>query len=728
MATQSKKKNPPNGVITPNAAQRRASHFPDWLRHEWLWGAALILALFVVYTPVWFAGFIWDDDLLITTNPCIIGPLGLKEIWTTRAADIAPLTLTTFWLEHALWGLAPLPYHLVNVLIHAVSAVLLWQILRKLQVPGAWLGAALWALHPVQTESAAWVTEMKNTESGFFYLLSIFFFLRWLKSREAEGRSRGLWDYGFTLFFAALAMAAKSSTVILPIVLILCAWWQEGRWQWRNVARVVPLFMMTLGSTALSFWTQGLHLTTVSGPYAGKSWPERLAAAGDAIWFYLGKLVWPYPLSTIYPRWQIDTGDWTSYLPSLAVLVILVILWLYRETWARPWFFAFAYFLATLLPVLGLFKNTIFVYSPVFDHFQYLGSMGPLALAGAGLIRLAKLALPARPQLRTSLFAGLLLVLAIMSWQRVWAYQSQETLWTDTLAKNPACWIAHNNLGNVFQQRGQTNEAMAQFQMALAIDPDYAAAHNNLGNTLLQNGRVDEAMTHYEKALELNPSYAEALNNLGNVLLQKGCTDEAMVDFEKALQINFYYAEAHNNLGNALEQKGLTDEAIGEYQEALKINPGFADGHSNLGVCLIQEGQYDQAITQFQEAIKINPNKANVHNNLGTVFYDQGRLDEAIAQYQEGLKIDPNAAGARCNLGNALVQKGRLDEAIAQYKLALETVPNLVDAHNDLGIALVKSGHLREAIEQFKTVVRLNPRDSNARNNLAKAEQASDYK
>jgi hypothetical protein len=347
--------------------------------------------LFVVlaYTPVWKAGFVWDDETILTANPCIVGPLGLKEIWTTPATDICPLTLTTFWTEHALWGLNPLPYHLVNVLLHGACAILLWRVLCSLHVRGAWLGAALWALHPVAVESVAWITEMKNTESGLFFLLSILFFLRCLRTKDLDERNEGRWSYALSLLFGALAMAAKSSTVILPVALCLCAWWIEGRWHWRNVARMVPIFLMSIAASALSIWTQRLHLATATDPQWVRTWPERLATAGDAVWFYLGKLLWPHPLITIYPRWQIDAGQRISYLPLLAVIIILSIFWFTRRsggTGSRACFFAFAYFIVALLPILGLIDNYIFQYSLVFDHFQYLASIGPLALIGTGLV------------------------------------------------------------------------------------------------------------------------------------------------------------------------------------------------------------------------------------------------------------------------------------------------------------------------------------------------------
>ncbi|HEV3271127.1 MAG TPA: tetratricopeptide repeat protein [Candidatus Methylacidiphilales bacterium] len=522
-----------------------------WFNRDWLWGVILVLAVILTYQPVWYAGFVWDDDVYITANPCIIGPLGLKEIWTTSAADISPLTFTTFWVEHALWGLAPLPYHLVNVLLHGTCAVLLWRVLRSLRVPGAWLGAALWALHPVQVESAAWITETKNTQSGLFFLLSILFFVRWLRAEEPDKRTGGGWNYALTLLFAAMAMASKSSTVVLPIVLCLCAWWIEGRWQWRNMARVVPIFLMSLAAGALSMWTQGLHLAMTPDPRWVRTWPERLAAAGDAVWFYLGKLVWPHPLITIYPRWQIDAGQWVSYLPLLAVIIVLFVLWLRRESSLRPVFFVFAYFLVALLPALGLVDNPIFRYSLVFDHLQYLAGMGPLALVGAGLARFSNFPVSGKPRLPSLLGAGLLLVLAILSWQRTWVYESRESLWTDTLAGNPDSLAGHGNLGNVLLQKGRVDDAIAQYQTALKINPNDALAHFNLGNAFSQKGHLDEAIAEYQKALAISPNHADAHNNLGIALAKKGEVDEAIAQFQEALRLNPGYPNAQNNLAKA---------------------------------------------------------------------------------------------------------------------------------------------------------------------------------
>jgi tetratricopeptide (TPR) repeat protein len=619
---------------------------PSWFRRDWLWGLILMLSVILTYTPAWKAGFIWDDDTILTANPCIVGPLGLKEIWTTSAADICPLVLTTFGLEHALWGLEPLPYHLVNVLLHGACAILLWRVLRSLRVQGAWLGAALWALHSVEVESVAWITEMKNTESGLFFLLSILFFVRWLRAKDLGGRTGGGWSYALSSIFAALAIASKSSTVILPVVLCLCAWWIEGRWHWRNVARAVPVFLMAIAASALSIWTQGLQLAKFTDPQWVRTWPQRLATAGDAVWFYLGKLLWPHPLITIYPRWLIDAGQWVSYLPLLTVIVILSIFWLRRELWSRACFFAFAYFLVALLPALGLIDTYIFRYSLVFDHFQYLASIGPLALAGTGLVRLSDFIIPKKPWLQSALCAGLLLILGTASWQRTWVYESEDALWTDELAKNPNCWLGHYNLGNALLQKGQVDDAVAQYQKAVEIYPNYQEAHGNLGLALFQKGQVDDAVAQYQKAVEINPNYVQAHYNLGVALFQKGQVDDAVAQYQRAVEIDPNFAAAHIDLGNAFFQKGHLEEAIAQFQKAVEINPE-AEAHYDLGNALLQKGHLDEAITQCQRALEIKPNYAEAHYNLGVALAQKGQLDEAIMQFQEVLRLKPDFSPAQ---------------------------------------------------------------------------------
>jgi protein O-mannosyl-transferase len=614
-ATQSKAA--PTSASGPGVAWPR---FPMWLL-----GVLLVLGTVLAYQPVWRAGFIWDDDQHLTNNPCVVGPAGLSGIWTSSAARICPLVLTSFWVQHKLWGLQPLPYHLFTLLLHAGSALVLWRVLVRLRVPGAWLGAALWAWHPVQVESVAWITELKNTQSGLFYMLAGLFFVR----ARSAGQAR--WNDGAAVACAALAMASKSSTVILPLMLGLCEWWLQRGWQWRSALRLAPYLALAAASSALALWTQGLE--GARGAEWVRSWPERFLTAGKVVWFYLGKLAWPHPLIFIYPKWAIDARQLTAWLPLALLLVVLVVLWRGRQGWSRGLFMAFACFVVALLPVLGLANHYFLRYSFVGDHFQYLAAAGPLALAGAVLTAAGKawgrMSAPLAPLARTfptfwsaglrpgaaenigrrrvgdgrstlwesqggggiswpGLAAGavLLLALAVLTWKQAFVYADEETLWRDTLASNPACWPAYNNLGTLLEGKGQLDEAIRQYQEALRLNSDNAEARNNLGSAFTKKGQGDEAIRQLQEALRLNPDIAVAHNNLGIALAGKGQLDEAIRQYQEALRLKPDYAQAHNNLGGAFYQQGRTGEAIGQFQEALRLDPDYANARKNLDLVL----------------------------------------------------------------------------------------------------------------------------------------------
>jgi len=710
-------------VSVPRPAARKiasALPLPEWLKGDWMWGLLLVLAVFVTYTPVWWAGFIWDDDEQLMANPCIVGPLGLKGIWTTGYGGYYPLVLTTFWVEHALWGLAPLPYHLVNVLLHGACAILLWRVLRELAMPGAWLGAALWALHPVQVETVAWITELKNTQSCLFYLLAIWFFLGW-QEREISGEKGMERDYLQALLFALLAVLSKPSTVVLPAVLGLVWWWRGGRWEWRQVWRLAPFFLIGLAASAWAVVEQKFN-SGATGPQWEQTWPERFVIAGQAVWFYLGKLLWPHPLIFIYPRWQTGAAQVAAWLPLGTVALAFLVLWIYRQRGARPVLFAFAYFVLALFPVLGFFNVYFFRYSFVGDHFQYLASMGPLALAGAGLARCSELLPRKKTWLHAPLYSGLLLILAVLSWRQSWIYQNLGTLWQDTLAKNSDCWMAHDNLGKFLTSLGKMDEAAAQFQSSLAINPNDDTALIDLGVVYQKTGRVDDAIIQFQKALAIDPRLVQAIGNLGNTLMQEGRMPEAFAQFQKALAVDPANANAHNDLGGFLSQTGQFDEAISQYEKALELDPNLPGARFSLGNALVQKGRFQEALAQFQKVLETDPANVGAHNNLGGIFLRAGQLDQAMNQYQQVLALDPNSAEAHNNLGFILLQKRQIDQAIAECEKSLQINPSLVFAHNNLGQALLQKRQTDQAITQFQEALLLNPHYTEAQDNLAKAE------
>ncbi len=719
------------------------------MRESWkyisLRAGLLLLLTVVTYLPALRGGFIWDDDDHLTANAAMTAPGGLRQIWSSLPVSrYYPLTLTTFWVERRLWGLLPLPYHAVNILLHAISAALLLLLLRRLNVPGACLAAAIWAVHPVNVESVAWITELKNTQSGLFFFLALLF---WLRYRE---QSKAAW-YGWALFCYGAALLSKPSTVILPGMFLLLAWWRRERWSRTDFLRLVPFVALAAGMSALTVIEQHGHIVRSGGTDWSLTIPQRVAVTGFDLWFYAGKLFWPVPLSFVYPRWEIDTGRFVSFVPVLGVLAVLMALWKFRRRpGARACLWGIGYFIIALLPVLGLLDIFYFRYSFVADHFQYLAGIGLMALAAAGITTAVRSSV-----VRGGLGTALVLSLCALSWRHCGAFQTSETLWRDTIAANPGGWMAHYNLGATLVASGRMEEGMAQYERALQANPQYAEAHNNLGTALMASGRAEEGMAQYKQALQINPRfggahynlglalvasgktnegmaqyeqalhanpyYAEAHNNLGAALVASGRIKEGMAQYEQALQANPQYAEAHNNLGLVLVQSGEINEGIAQYEQALQANPDDVKAHNNLGLTLVQSGRFQEAITHLQEALRLRPNDAETHYNLGLALAQSGRFQEAITHFQEAVRLRPNYAGAYNNLGGALVQSGRIEEGMAQYERALQIDPHFAQAHNNLGTALVHSGKIEEGIAQFEQALQANPRYAKAHYNLGLA-------
>ena len=707
-----------------------AAETPPATRAEHLralgFGALLVAAVVVVYWGTLAHGFIWDDDLHVTANPRIIGPEGLREIWTTAAANYFPLVLTNFWVQHALWGLNPLGYHAITIGCHALCALLLWRVLLALRVPGAWLGAALWALHPVQVESVAWISELKNTQSGLFFLLAIWFWVKWLDSARSRELQRvealpvlrpltGARGYVLALFCALLALLSKPSTVMLPVVLALCTWWQRGDLRLRELARLVPFFALSAVVSGWTIWEQRVHSGAV-----GAEWShgllERCAIAGKTAWFYLGKLVWPHPLSFIYPRWA-TTARPLDLLPATVALAGLGALW-WRRAQLRPLFLAVAFFVALLFPVLGFFDVYFFRYSFVGDHFQYLASMGPLALVGAGLAQ-------AWPRLRPVLAAAVLLTATGLTVQQARDYRDRETLWRATLARNPGALMAWLNLAATLADEGRHGESIATFQHALTLAPDNAVAHSDLGCELLFAGRSADALRHLEQAIRLTPNRPEPHNNLGNVLRTVGRSDEAITHYRRAIELDPNYADAHNNLGAELAERGRPAEALPHFSAALRLKPKNADAHNNLAIALRMLGRFDDALARHETALRLKPDLAEAEAGLGQTLVAAGRGAEALPHLQRALQLKPDLARAHEALGTALAADHREDEAFAQFERAVQLAPNSPVMRNNFGTALARAGRTAEAIAQFEGALRVAPDFAPALVNLGMALCAS---
>jgi tetratricopeptide (TPR) repeat protein len=591
---------------------------PEQARRARRLAAAAIVALAVLaYLPSLRNGFIWDDDRYVTDNTELRSAAGLASIWLTPGApehlyhQYYPLVHTTFWVEHHLWGDHAAGYHAVNVLLHALCALLAWRVLVRLRVRGAWLAAALFAVHPVHVESVAWITERKNLLSAAFALGAT---LAWLgfagldpARPSAAGRAR--W-YGLAFGLFACALLSKTVACTLPVAFLLVLWWKRGRIRAREVAQLAPFLAAGL---ALGLLTASIERTSVGA--AGAAWDlslaERCLIAGRAVCFYAAKLAWPSGLTFIYPRWALDAGDARQWLFVAAVAAAIAALWAARRRIGKGPLVAALFFVLTLSPALGFVDVYPMRFSFVADHFQYLASVGPIALVAA-----AGASLAAARGARVVLAAAALAALGSLTWQRQAAYANEEQLWRDTLARNPACWMAHNNLGMVLVRSGREPEAVAHFEAALALNPDDEKAQCNLGTSRLKAGRVDDAIEHLQRAVRIDPGYPEARNNLGTALAHAGRPAEAFAQYEQALRLRPDYAEAHYNFALALAAAGRLDDAVAHYEDALRIEPANADAHNNLGNALAQAGRLQEALPHFERAVQLDPRSAAARANL----------------------------------------------------------------------------------------------------------------
>jgi tetratricopeptide (TPR) repeat protein len=604
---------------------------------------------------VWHAGFIWDDQAHVTNNLNLRSVRGLWRVWFEPEASqqYYPLQLTSYWVEFHLWGLQPRGYHLVNVLLHAGNAILLWQVLRRLEVPGAWLAGAIFAVHPVEVESVAWISERKNVLSGMFYLLALLALLRYrpLTAVAGEHRKSDWRFYLLGLFLFVCALLSKTVACSLPAVMALLIWWKNGRVEWRDVYALTPLFVIGAVLGLMTAWLEKHHVGA-----AGTDWSltfvQRCLLAGRVLWFYAGKLVWPHPLSFVYSRWEIDARVWWQYLFPAAALAVLIALWLLRRRVGRGPLVAVTCFAGMLFPALGFFDVYPFRFSFVADHFQYL--------AGAGLIALV-VSVGTQACRRTGHLGRLLgllvalivlTALASLSWARAHAYRDDVTLWRDTLAQNPRCWLAHTDLGYDLSKMGRVQEALSHEQEAVRLKPDYAEARNDLGVALQAAGRVQEAIVQYESALQINPHSAEAHCNLGNGLFDLGKFEEAIAQYEQALRIKPDYTKAHLNLADAhyrlakaLEQTGRSREAIGHYEQALALQPDFADACNNLAWLLATRAQAEggdavRAVELAQRACELTGNRrAGCLDTLAAAYAAAGRFREAVATAEKAIEL-----------------------------------------------------------------------------------------
>lgn len=607
------------------------------------WVFVLLCAIILVaYFPALKGDFLWDDAGHVT-QPELQSWSGLARIWlepgTTQ--QYYPLLHSAFWLEHRLWGDATPGYHLINVLWHAASACLLIALLRRLAIPGAMLAGLVFALHPVCVESVAWIAEQKNTLSTLFYLAAA---LAWLRYEDERRPAR----YAVATLWFAAALLTKTVTATLPAALLVIAWWRRGRLTWRgDLAPLLPWLVLGVSAGLGTAWFE-THQIGAKGDDFALSIVERGLLAGRVVWFYLGKLVWPAGLTFFYPRWTIDTGDVGQLVFPIATLVVLVaaIAWSRRD---RGPLAAALLFGGTLVPVLGFVNVYPFIFSYVADHFQYLACLGMIVFLVATAVR-------GFPLLRWPRWSGpvaatvVLLVLGSLTWRQSGMYRDVFALYETTLARNPASWAAHLNLGTALDETGRPDEALPHLQRALELKPDHPETLNSLGNVLNRLGRPDEARPLLERAIQLQPRFAVAHNTLGTILMALAQGDAGMAAFERALEIDPRFTQARVNLGWALANSGRKGAALEQLALARREEPDFADAEFKTGLIYAMSGRMADAAPHVRRAVELQPNDPEMRHILGRILLDFGRTADAAEQFETALQLAPGHAGAHAGL------------------------------------------------------------------------------
>ncbi|MHB1157144.1 MAG: tetratricopeptide repeat protein [Phycisphaerales bacterium] len=689
-----------------------------------LFAAALLALTVLAYLPALHSGYIWDDDQYVTLNQNLRSVQGLADTWFKPQSlpQYYPLVHTTFWIEYHLWGLNPLGYHIVNVLLHAICAILLWRLLRRLKIlsggggeAASLLAAAIFALHPIEVESVAWITERKNVLSMLCYLLAIGAYLRfdplgltplpqvWERSGEGDEhsstssansqagrnqashphpsplpeRERGdarhplWWAAAMTLFIAALL--SKSVTASLPAAILLLIWWKRGRITRRDFTATLPFFIL---GAAMGLYTVYLERTHVGafGSDFNFSFIDRCLIAGRALWFYAGQLLWPANLIFIYPRWRINAADATQYLYPGAAIIVTAALWFARRRIGRGPLAAWLFFVGTMFPAMGFLNVYPFIFSFVADHFQYHAGIGLVVLGSCAIMRLMR---PASERQRMIVVTFIPLVLAGLTFHQCRLYYKDEkTLWTRVLERNPSAWMAHNNLGTVLLKEERFEEALSHFQQTLRMKPDHSRANKNMGAALLGLHRYEEAVAEYRTAMKVEPLDPYVHCGLGLALQHIGQMQPATDQFRAALKLKPDFADAHNYLAASLLLAGQPQQAIAEYREAIRLQPDHHEAHTGYAYALQMTGRPDEAAAEFAKAIQLKPELADNRHNLAAILQLQGRVEQAVTELQKVVAAKPTDIAARLDLAYNLEQLGRHDQAAAQYEQALRVAPN----------------------------------------------------
>jgi len=744
------------GFIKPGACEdspSSAGRSPIW-RTFLLAGAVGVLGG-AGFLPTLNVGLLPDDDRYVTENRLLHDWAGLKRIWSDPNAmeQYYPLTFTSFWVEHQLWGSDLKGYHAVNILIHALNAVLVYILMRGLRLPGAFLIAALFGLHPANVSSVAWVAERKNVLSTAFCLGSLLCCARFLNLDRSDERPGGSWVYcvsGLILFCCALL--SKTVTATLPVAILVMMWWRRRKPDARAALALVPMFGFAAALGTVTIRAER-ELSGAADKMFEFSLVERVLIAGRAVWHYAATLLAPFNLCMAYPRWNIDTGAWWWYLFPLLAVCVLVFAWFLRGRIGRGVFTGCVLFVVTLGPALGLVSFSYMQHSFVADHLVYLPSIPMLALCISVATFLARRWTRVSSKI-PSVAAGVLICgLALMTWNRSTIYADEEKLWNETIAKNPNSFMAWNSLGIYHRSKGDLDRAISDYTKAIELNPDPFSEYHNRANAYFQKHQYDQAIADYDKAVELAPDNVKTYavrSYLGRaaVLEATGNLDKAVADYTEALRLDPHDPSPYVARARAHIRKGQYAEVILDCTAAIELNPGDHSAHCLRSLALQMTGELDRAMRDLERAIELDPTKPTYYINRGALHTERRDHVSAVRDFTKAIDLDPGKAAVYYNRARVHHQAGQYDLAISDYSSAIERAPGafapyvlksylhraeayekkgdvskaLADrtaAHVLTGEILTRAGRYAELIGHWRSVLRLRDDSVVALNTLA---------
>ena len=703
---------------------------------------AFLAAIFVFYFPALSGEFIWDD-VFFHGERAIHSWSGLWSIWfapseMAKEGHYWPITYTTFWLEHKLFGLNPVGHHIVNCLLYFTSVVLIWRLLLKLEVPGAWAISMIFTVHPLHVESVAWLIERKGLLSALFYLGAVHV---WLRFRE----SPSLKTYALALGLYALGLLSKSTVVTLPAALLVLLWWKQERISAQDIMRVLPFFIVgftiTLGDYLFYVTREELDLAY--------SFLERVLIAAQAVWFYVGKLLWPANLMVIYPHFDVSVGNLVAWLFVAATVGVLILLWGCRHRIGKGPLAGVAFFVITLSPILSLVDYGYMQFSFVADRYQYLAGLGLMAVLVGGAIHAIQPYITSFRCTFMGTFAVLVIGLGILTWQQATIYQDGITFFRHIIAHNPTARDAYLNLAYALSRAGRIEESYEASLKAIELQPNKSMAHANFAATLIQIKRYGEAEESLKRALELDPKNAAAWQNYGSLHSKRQHYEKAYEANLKAVELQPNKSTAHSNAARVLILMRRYDEAEESLKRALELNPGNEAAWQNYGSLYLAQQRYEKAVAAFQKALDLNSDSILAHGGIADSYYRLGHhtkamewidralalnpppsvrddlsklsarmlpaLDKAEERLKRALKLNSRNAAAWQNYGSSHLNQQRYEEAVAAFRKAIDLSTNsedLILAHGGIADSYYRLGHHSEAMEWIRRAQALNPAPS----------------